>query len=262
LGFIYVLTTGTYGFGFLKYNSSGSLLVNAAYSPSGYDNSSVAFDVTRAGDVYITGISSINFNHYMYTVKFNSNGVFQWGKIYGAANSSSPSDIKVDNVGNVIIVGGATVKYNPNGDTLWTRHFASNEKIVLDDSNNIYTTGYIGIYGECLKYSPIGNLDWFTIFTIDSSNSNIGQGIALDMYGNIYVIGTSSVPFSGLNNYLIKLSNGGVILWNKVFTGIVSGQGRCELPMAGPVISANGSSVYYTTDCVNGTGGGAIQLPR
>jgi hypothetical protein len=246
LGFIYVLGETPNDFGFLKYNPSGNILLVATYWPGGYDYGGGSyFDVTGSGDVYLTGGVSISLNDWMYTVKFNTNGVFQWGKLYGAANTSATNDIKVDKAGNVIIVGGATVKYNPSGDTLWSRHFASNQKVVLDDSNNIYATGYIGGACSVLKYSPSGNLDWFTTFTLDPVRSNIGSGIALDIIGNIYVIGTQVVSGPGYHNYLLKMSNGGNIIWNKVFTGINDGQAGTITK--GPVISYDGNSIYYTT---------------
>jgi hypothetical protein len=260
LGFIYVLTGGDYGFGFLKYNSTGNLLTAAYYNPVGYINSSIAFDVNPLGDVYITGRISISFNSYMSTVKFNSNGVFQWWKLYGAPNTSAPSDLKIDKEGNIIVVGGATVKYNPGGDTLWTRRFASSQKMILDDSNNIYITGYSALKCFVQKYNTFGSLEWYTTFTLDSNRSHIGSGISIDQNGNIYVLGTSSVAFAGLNEYLIKLSNNGTIVWNRVFTGIINGeQGGCYISV-GPVITNDNNSVCFAANCDNGTGGGGFSI--
>ena len=259
LGFIYVLGETQNDFGFLKYNSAGNLLFVANYWPGGYDYGGGSyFDVTPNGDVYMTGLVETNFNEWMYTVKFNSNGAFQWGRLYGVVNKT-PSDIKVDKLGNAIIVGAMTIKYNPNGDTLWTRQLGSNQKMALDDSNNIYATGSTGALGECLKYSPSGNLDWYTTFTIDSHPCE-GLGINLDLLGNIYVMSESNVPFAAHNDALLKMLNNGQVLWNRLITGIINGQqGGCEYS-AGPVISYDGNSIYYITNCYNGTGGGGYSL--
>ncbi len=266
LGFIYVLGETQNDFGFLKYNSSGNLLFVAYYWPGGYASGGGSYmDVSASGDVYITGLVQTNFIEWMYTVKFNSNGVFQWGRLYSPDNDDAPSDLKIDKAGNVIIVGGSlignqnyciTLKYNPNGDTVWTRHFNNGqtdgamEKVITDSLNNIYALGYLGTPGDCLimKYSPQGNMDWFTTFTMDSSNTNIGQGIALDIYGNLYVTGTASVPFAALDNYLLKLNNSGSVLWNRVYSGVLGVSGGCELP-TGPSITSDGNSIYYVTDC-------------
>ena len=87
-GNIYVLvraasdsTNGDYGV--LKYNSSGNLLWSAYYNtPGNLGEQSHAFTVTGSGDVYITGITGINFIYHILTVKFDSSGSCQWAKIY------------------------------------------------------------------------------------------------------------------------------------------------------------------------------------
>ena len=282
LGFIYVLAERGNDFGFIKYSPNGNLLVVATYWPGGYSSGGGSyFDVTPNGDVYITGGVNENFNSWIYTVKFNSSGVFQWGRFYNPDNSDAVSDIKVDRTGSVIIVGGAlvgntnyalTIKYDTNGDTLWTRYFNQppnypdfNNKIVLDASNNIYITGYMvvpGIPGKCLilNYRPSGYLNWYTTVTIDSTYTNSGYGISLDNNGNIYVLCISNT--SGLfRDYLVKLTNGGIILWNKIFNGIIGGLGgRVSGIPQGPVISLDGSSIYYTTEAANGLGGSARSI--
>ncbi len=279
LGYVYVLARTTNDFGFIKYDSNGNLLVTASNWPSGgYETGGGnCFDVTPTGDVYITGSVNIGFYGWIYTVKFNSNGVFQWGKLYNIDNGDAASDIKVDRAGNIIIVGGSLtgnsnyaliVKYNSTGDTLWTKHFNNGQneayinKLVLDNANNIYVTGYRGLPGKCMviKYNSSGNQDWVTIFTNDSTRSFIGNGINLYANGDIYLTVTEHVPFSSLNDYLLKITNSGTILWSKVFTGIVSGQGRNSGPCIGPVISSDGSVIYYSTMSANGLGGGAYSI--
>jgi hypothetical protein len=271
-GFIYVLAETSNDFGFLKYSPGGNLLIIATHWPGGYDNGGGSFfDVTANGDVYITGEVSINFNSWMYTVKFNSSGVFQWGKFYNPDTDDGPRDIKVDKAGNVIVAGGAAIgnsgfgliiKYNPIGDTLWIQKYRLSSqstvchKIALDDLNNIYITGTIGNKCFTSKHNPAGNLVWFTPFTFDSVRTNIGGGITLDMNGNIYIAGTQvTPPFADIHDYLLKLNNGGVIQWNRMSTGISNGG-----YMAGPVVSMDGGSIYYITMLVNGTGGGGYSL--
>ncbi len=277
-GNIYVLAK-TGNFGFLKYDQSGNLLTVASNWPSGYNSGGGAyFDVNSIGDVYVTGdISIITNSPHIYTAKFNSNGNFQWGRIYNSFSGNRVLDIKIDNENNVILVGssrddtanyGIILKYNSNGDTLWTKHFnnfqneALFKKIAFDNVNNIYVTGYVGLPGNCLimKYGPQGNQDWFTQFSIQTGSSHIGQGIAIDASGNLYTILTADVSFSGLNNYLLKISNNGTIQWSRVFKGILSGEGRNTDIPKGPVISSDGSSIYFSTMSANGLGGGSYSV--
>ena len=68
------------------------------------------------------------------------------------------------------------------------------------------------------------------------------------------------MPFPAHDEYLLKLTNSGIIQWNKVFTGIINGQhGGCEYE-TGPIVSNDGNGIYYLTNCVNGTGGGGYSL--
>src|SRR4030095_4961548 len=123
-------------YGLLKYSNSGSLIWNRYYnSPGNLSDDPIAFAVTNAGDVYITGSSGINFTQHTTTVKFNANGVLQWAKVYNDGSpADGPLDITLDKLNNIIVTGGSatlngstsyslTVKYNANGDTLWTRKF-------------------------------------------------------------------------------------------------------------------------------------------
>jgi hypothetical protein len=273
MGFIYVLAGPGLQFGFLKYDSNGNLLVNASYWPGGYTSGGGRyFDVAPNGDVYITGIVENNPIYWIYTVKFNFSGVFQWGRLYNLDNGDLPGDINVDGNGNIIIVGGATggyaltLKYNSLGDTLWTKRFrpgypAGNGELVVDNSNNLYITGAAsppGIPGKCLilKYDPSGNLQWFNTFTIDSTRSNGGQGICLDAAGNIYIAGSQVLPpFGDVYNYLLKMNNGGTILWSRLYPVYVNNG-----LVAGPVVSRDGSSVYYSLQGANGMGGGGYSV--
>jgi hypothetical protein len=277
MGFIYVLAGPGRQFGFLKYDWNGNLLVNASYWPGGYSSGGGRyFDVSPNGDVYIVGSVEINLNYWIYTTKFTSGGAFQWGRLYN--NGGSPADISVDKAGNVIIVGSAsiggtpyalTIKYNPSGDTLWTRYFnlppnypANNNGLTLDDSNNIFVTGSIvrpGVPGKCLilRYDPSGNLKWFNTFTIDSTRSNGGHGICLDVFGNICVVGAQILaPYGDLYTYLLRVTNAGSILWSRIYPVPIANGGAFR----GPVVSRDGSSIYYTISGANGLGGGGYSI--
>ena len=135
-------------FGILKYNNSGTLLWDTTYNGLGnLDDQPAAFAVTKSGNVYIIGNSSINLNGFGTLVKYNTNGVLQWVRTpYGGF-----SNITLDHEGNIIIIGGTggdtsfakIAKYNSNGDSLWNRSFPNLgysvvTDIYVDDSDNIY----------------------------------------------------------------------------------------------------------------------------
>jgi hypothetical protein len=236
--------------------------------------------VTPAGDIYITGTSDVNFTSYITTVKLNTSGFLQWSKIYsGGGPSDGATDITLDKQGNITVLGGSQInntlsialliRYNSNGDTLWVRkfnqlgqHYSIAYKGVVDDSGNVYSIGSFepdNFHSNylTLKYSQNGNLVWYTIYD-SPQHEDIGDYIALDTNRNVYVVGTTSIPGSLLNNTLLKLTNG-VIQWTRTFNGIININGECQFP-AGIAVTPDGNAIYYTTFCSNGSGGGGYDI--
>ena len=277
MGNIYVLagawTDSTYGdIGLLKYNSSGVLLWAAYYnSPENLDEHSEAFAITNDGDVYITGSIGINFVYHILTVKISSEGNVKWVKVFDSGGPPSGADnIAIDKYGNVAITGGAAegnssyslvVKYNSNGDTLWSRKltqlgvFSVTTDLVIDDSCNIYATGYYDpeqykSHYLTLKYSTNGDLMWYSTYNYDPGYQNgSAHSIALDLDGNVYIVGVSSTLAPNYwDNCLVKINSNGVIQWARAYKGI-GGNNACSVTPANVCVSADGERIYYSTAC-------------
>lgn len=279
-GNIYVLvraasdsTNGDYGV--LKYNSSGNLLWSAYYNtPGNLGEQSHAFTVTGSGDVYITGITGINFIYHILTVKFDSSGSCQWAKIYnGGGPGDDAYDIAVDRHGDIVLTGGSAtingstsyslvIKYSPNGDSLWVRKFTQlgifnvTTKLVTDDSSNTYVTGYyqpdsLRNHFLTIKYDKSGSLMWYSTYYYDPGyQSDLAYCIAIDTNRNVYVAGISHTLSPGYNdNSLLKINPNGIIQWARVYKGIW-GNNSCGQP-AGVVTTPDGSRIYYVTVCEN-----------
>src|SRR4030095_5924858 len=203
----------------LKYTSIGTFIWSTYYnSPGNLSDQPNSFAVTNGGEIYVTGIYQINFTNHITTVKFNTNGVLQWARVYnGGGPADGADDIKLDKLGNIIIVGGSavnnnlayglTIKYLPNGDSAWVRKFSPfpryshNSKLAIDDSNNIYIAGdYDTNNGDdlILKYNTNGGLIWYTTYDSPQHLGDVGTHIALDSNRNIYVVGTTYIPSSAL----------------------------------------------------------------
>lgn len=288
-GNIYVLvraasdsTNGDYGV--LKYSPSGNLLWSAYYNtPGNLGEQSHAFDVTGSGDVYITGITGINFIYHILTVKFDSGGSCQWAKIYnGGGPGDYAYDIAVDRHGDIVLTGGSAtsngstsyslvIKYSPNGDTLWVRKFTQlgifsvTTKLVTDDSSNSYVTGYyqpdsLRNHFLTIKYDKSGSLMWYSTYYYDPGyQSDLAYCISIDTNRNVYVAGISHTLSPGYNdNSLLKISPDGIIQWARVYKGI-GGNNSCGQP-ARVASTPDGSEIYYTTFCQNGMGGGASDI--
>jgi hypothetical protein len=283
-GNIYVLvrvaTDTTLGdYGLLKYNTSGDLLWSSFYnSPSNAGELPKAFCVTPAGDVYITGISDLNFAQHIITVKFNSNGILQWAKEYNGGFSDFVNDIALDKQGNIIICGGSAVdnnisyalavKYNPAGDSLWVRKFNQFQysyigKLVVDDSSNVYTAGehkvnMLQTNYLTLKYTPNGNLAWYYSYGV-SGYAGGANSISIDSSRFVYVVGALNVPQPGYeDNVLIKISPNGSMQWAKNYTGINNNH-SCGNPI-GLSVTPSGNAIYYSTICSIGGGSDIVTL--
>ncbi len=265
----------------LKYTSGGTLLWTSYYnSPGNLTDDPNAFVVSGSGDIFVTGQTRINFNSYITTVKFNSSGVLQWAKTFDSGFLSSDAvDIALDSDGNIAICGGTKVtsslsvgfviKYNSSGDSLWAKRYNPAQKhnffakLAIDNQDNIVVTGYYDFDSNVdyliVKYLPDGNMAWNVTYDSPQNYDDGAMFLAIDTNRNIYTVGTSAVPAQTANNILVKLNSSGVIQWAKIYTGILSGQGRCQYP-GGIAAAPDGSSVFYTTFCENGTGGGGYDI--
>lgn len=284
IGNIYILvaqaTDTTYGdYGLLKYTHTGDLLWSTVYnSPGNLDDKPIAFDVTEAGDVYITGSSGINFVYHILTVKFNTNGIFQWAREYNRGYSDAVGDISLDKQDNIIICGNSAinnttsaliVKYSSTGDTLWVRKFTQFQhsftgKLVIDDSSNVYTAGYYEVgtqstYYLTLKYNQNGDMQWYSSYGVTGYGA-IANSIAVDSNRNVYVVGVLNVPQPGFwDNVLIKINTNGALQWARNYSGINNNHSCSGLPV-GLAVTLNGNGIYYTTYVGNGQGGGAKDI--
>jgi len=241
------------GYTTVKYNSGGDTLWLRSYN--GFSAYSIAVD--GQGNVYVTGQS----NYDIATVKYNSSGVQQWASIYDGPEHGwdLAKSITVDNSGNVYVTGEsfggssriyATIKYNSNGDTLWVRRYngpGSSDRgnaIVVDDSGNVYVTGGSSQnWGVTIKYNALGVLQWIDI------NNGIGNDIAMDDFGNLYVAGCKE----GFTT--TKYNTYGVRQWIMIYAGPATGAGEANsiaLDSLGNVYvtGLNYGGTYYNYDYV------------
>jgi hypothetical protein len=229
----------------IKYSNNGEQLWVREYINS--DSSSAypkALSVDSSGNVYITGTCSIPLSGVDFgTVKYNTDGVFQWVRFYGGtANISDiPYSIAADKNGNVFVTGSArdsgniysltTIKYDSLGNQKWVKryYFQNNGyktgiKILADINGNIFVAGYgkeeLNTKYEfiLLKYDTSGNEKWVRRYRCQSgSNGNAYlQDMVIDNSNNIYICGISdSSDQAGWGYTTLKYSNEGDWLWIK-----------------------------------------------
>ena len=214
----------------IKYNTSGTQLWTARYNgPDSEPDRATDLAVDNSGNVYVTGYArgtGLDFG----TVKYNTNGLQQWVALYnGPGNGSDLAfAIALDNSGNVYVTGSdqkkateynadyLTVKYNSAGVQQWTARyngiFNDNDEandIVVDKSGNVYITGWTNGVSPAwdmttIKYSASGAQQWVKTYNGPKDSADVGNKIALDGNGNVYVAGASAGKTSHWDFITIK----------------------------------------------------------
>jgi hypothetical protein len=262
------LLAGNWDLFLVKFNSSGLRLWGTYYGGTGSD---VGYSCSVDGNnyVYIAGETQSNFgistsgSHQAskstgadaFLVKFNSNGVRQWGTYYGGTGGDSGRACSTDGSGNIYLAGNT------------------------NSSSGIATPGAhqtSGSGGFLVKFNTNGTRQWGTYYAgnfLDGVNS-----CATDLSGNVYLAGNtqSTINFAtvgahqetnggGTDAYLVKFDGSGVRQWGTYYGGFGFDNGRsCSVDASGNVYlsgmteSTGGiaSSVAYQT--TYGGGGDAF----
>jgi uncharacterized delta-60 repeat protein len=214
------------GFGFTALTGIGGPywigVLTGATTDQGY-----GITVDSSGNVYATGrTDSQSAGSYdVLITKYNNSGVIQWQRILGGASADVGRGIAVDSSGNVYITGdygsGALIaKYDNNGTIQWQRALTGDIHgmgIAVDSSSNVYIVGYTTTQGSggndfvIAKYNTSGTIQWQRV--LGDINSDVGNGIAVDSSGNVYVVGNTTTTNGGVQ--IAKYDTNGTIQWQR-----------------------------------------------
>ena len=198
--------------------------------------------IDSVGNIYICGttINPADSTLDAFVAKYNTNGVIQWQRRLGGASSDYTYSIAVDSNSNVYIAGrtdsqGAgnsdalIAKYNDSGVIQWQRSLGGTSVdlangIAVDGSGNAYIVGTTASQGAggndilVAKYNTSGVIQWQR--SLGGTSGELGNAIAVDSSGNVYIAGYGSTQTAGNNDCIVaKYDTSGVIQWQRRLGG-------------------------------------------
>ncbi len=135
-----------------------------------------------------------------------------------------------DTPGGIYNNSGGDVSTDASGNVYMTGVFSSPTITFGTYTLTNASPGYSDIF--LVKYDSSGNVIWAKRF--GGTNDDYGKSVAIDVYGNIYLVGafySTSITFgtypitksgTGYNLFLTKYDSAGVVLWAKGAGGVTS----------------------------------------
>ena len=261
-----------------KYSSTGSVLWAAQIGGTGADVGR-GISTDTSGNVFVTGYYGAALTLYnssgvsnaalpftggsdCFIAKYSSAGAVLWAaQITGTTTSADAGyGIATDSSGNVFVTGSygaALTLYNSSG--------VSNASLPFAGSLDCFIA----------KYSSAGSVLWAA--QIGGTGGDIGNGIATDTSGNVFVTGqygaaltlynssgvsNAALPFTGGNDcFIAKYSSAGAVLWAAQIAGpTTSGEGGNAIATdpSGNVFVTGNFGNALTLYNANGTVGGTV----
>jgi len=229
----------------IKYNPEGvQQWVSYYLGPGNSNDAAVAAVVNENGSIYVTGeIADQEWSDFC-TVKLDPQGNQVWEALYSGPVQNSddiPYAMALDPFGNIIVTGQTqgygtgtdyiTIKYDSTGEGIWSARYHNEGGIndmaydlAVDGNGNVYVTGQS--YGSpggtaicTIKYDSSGNELWTARYN-GPGDVDVGEAIAVDDGGNVYVTGKISIiPNSVYDIITIKYDPNGNELWTAQYDG-------------------------------------------
>jgi uncharacterized repeat protein (TIGR01451 family) len=218
----------TYGGGkdafIAKLTNNGNLVWSSYYGGNDIDNgNNIGCD--NLGNVYLSGYTfssnNISFQGYKnflsgpdaFLVKFNNQGVRQWGTYFGGSNYESGRTLAIDNSNNIYL-GGIT--HSGNG-IAYFGHQNFNGGDTLINNIDLFLS----------KFSTNGQLVWSTFY--GGTGTEMPCGMTIDNFNKIYLIGkttsNNNISANGFVNnndslwsdFFVKFDDNGIRYWGSYF---------------------------------------------
>jgi hypothetical protein len=219
----------------IKYNSNGGQLWKASYAPvPSWNNVQVGGAALDAADNLYLMSNWPGIVGY-FTIKYsaagsNVGGTLVWDTAPNENVNSQGTALALEQNGNLVVTGKAeyfspyfqcgSFEISSNGSPVWTNYYpqpgvgvSGATSITVDAANNCYVTGYSPGTGTnsndeivTIKYDPNGNQVWLQKYISPGNGNAVGNAIAVDNNGNVYVAGYDTTTAGGTEMVLIKYS--------------------------------------------------------
>lgn len=240
-------------------------------------NQARALVADEAGNVYVTGESSGNYNWDIVTIKYNSSGNQEWAARYdGFQGVDYPTGIAIDKAGNIYVTGGSegngtlddvvTIKYNYDGVQQWvaryngpdnsSEHAFGHHGVKVDNNGNVYVLGVALAKNKTedyltIKYNSQGMQLWVQCYNGPGDGRDWPFAMALDtVTGDVYVTGFTGLANSARGYATVKYNSAGVEQWVRWYNDYLNGAVAIGLDSQGNVYVTGYSSFASVSSCV------------
>lgn len=225
----------------------------------GLSQSDGLYCITIDNSTNVYAVGSVDAGAKLLLMRYSSSGALIWHKTWASGNGNA---LTVDGSGNVYVVGQAAnvnngdmllLKYDSTGNLIWQKVWGGNQLdygtgICLDSDGNIYLIGNtysFGGYIDCaiLKLDSNANILWQK--TWGDGAANYATNVVYAQSGDIFVSATSTAGAGSDDFALLKFSNSGSLLWQKIWGGEYSDMAySVGVDSSGSVYVVGGTNSY------------------
>jgi hypothetical protein len=237
----------------LKLNLNGDTIWSKLANGTGILNSKVkAMKLDDSANIYLTGkvyLTESNNNSDFITIKYSSNGMTRWNKIYNSSfnQQDEPNSIAIDSFKNVYVTGISqstnsgidflTLKYDADGSLLWNSRYNNSDvngndtaKVVIPgDSNSVYVGGNIQVNANSgsdiylIKYNQFGDTIWTKRYNRSGNYDDLLKTMIKGHRGDIFIAGKSFSSNNVFDGIYLRYDKSGKQKWTFSYNTGISG---------------------------------------